>query len=432
MNTHNYSIVPFSEGYLLVDPQENRYGKDKGLIFLNKEGLRTYNLLLENPIEKTVDILFSETSNTFSKEQITAAVKRIYDLCPSEKIPFAPIKATLTTKRQPLIGVIELTPICNCNCPHCYVKGFRDFSNWLKTDQFLQIAKIFREKGILNVTLTGGEPLMHPDFRHIYTTYKEYGFLVDIFSNALLIDTDLVEFFAEYPPRSMDITIYGTDDKEYYEFTGVKNGYTKLRQNLDLLHKYGIFFTTKMILNRTNYHKLADYNRIALDYNAPFRYNVIIGKGNNLPTASADLSLTAEQIIEVEAQDPLRKQIFNALANNCSNLPFDYNENHCPQFLCGAGLDKVFIGYDGIMAPCMVLRNKGLNLFKYGFDHIWSFWGKQRAKTLPQNFQCLQCEYLPICTPCTEEFEQLNGAKDRPIESRCKLAELRWNKYIKQ
>lgn len=433
MNTNYncYSIVPFLDGYLLVNSRENRYGKDKGIVFLDKEGYRVYELLRSHSIREVVDILFSEDGNIFSKNQLQDIVDRIYNLCPTEKMPFGPIKGKLAMMRQPLIGVVELTPICNCNCPHCYVKGFKDYSNWLSTDQFIQIAHILREKGILNVTLTGGEPLSHPNFKKIYESYKEYGFLIDIFSNALLIDEELAKFFSELPPRSIDITIYGTTDEEYYEFTGVKNGYTKLRYCLDLLQKYGIVFTTKMILNKRNYSMLMDYNQIAIEYNAPFRYNVVIGKGNNILSDPADLALTPEQVLEIESKDPLRQQVFNTLAHNCTNLPYDYNEDHCPHFLCGAGLDKVFIGYDGTMSPCMTLRNKGLNLFEYGFDHIWSYWGEQRNKPLSKDFKCLHCEYLPICTPCTEEFEQMNGNLEQPIEARCKLAELRWNKYIK-
>ena len=66
---------------------------------------------------------------------------------PLEKVSFGPIKDRLTIKRQPLVGVIEITPICNCNCPHCYVKGFTP-QGWLKSEQFKEIASIFRDKGI--------------------------------------------------------------------------------------------------------------------------------------------------------------------------------------------------------------------------------------------------------------------------------------------
>ena len=82
------------------------------------------------------------------------------------------------------------------------------------------------------------------------------------------------------------------------------------------------------------------------------------------------------------------------------------------------------------MSPCMTLRGKGLDLFEYGFDYVWNYWGEQRKKHLSRSFKCLNCEFLSICTPCTEEFEQIEGDKEKPIQSRCDLAELRWKEFI--
>ena len=183
-----------------------------------------------------------------------------------------------------------MTPKCNCNCPHCYVKGLSG-DNWLTTEQYVEIAEILYQKGVINVTLTGGEPLSHPDFKHIYIEFKKRGFLIDIFSNALLIDEDMANFLEANPPRSIDVTLYGLSDEEYYRFTGVQNGFTKLCNALNLLKERDVFFTTKMILHKGNYNRLLDYNNFALQYNAPFRYNVIIGRGNNTIKDPNDIAL---------------------------------------------------------------------------------------------------------------------------------------------
>ena len=246
----------------------------------------------------------------------------------------------------------------------------------------------------------------------------------------MLIDDDLAQFLSNNPPRSLDITLYGTSDEEYYNFTGVRNGYSLLIQGLDLLKKYGVFFTTKTILTKQNYNNLTKLNQIALDYNVPFRYNVVLGRGNNTIKNPEEIALTPQQVIDLEKKDPLRRVFFNAINDFCTNLPYDFNKEQCPQYLCGAGLDKVFIGFDGIMSPCMTLRGKGLDLFKYGFDYVWNYWGEQRKKHLSKSFKCLDCEFLSICTPCTEEFEQMEGDKEKPIQSRCDLAELRWKEFI--
>lgn len=442
-----FRFVKFDDGFLLVDITEKNYGKDKNVLLLNESTVHIIELLCSNSLDNVVEILMDEQDNVFSRKEIednifqiiSALTERgvIEDECIRtsttyviEKIGFGPIKNRLATQRRPLVGVVELTPKCNCNCPHCYVKGFTG-DNWLSTNQFIQIAAILKEKGILNVTLTGGEPLSHPDFKEIYTAYKEAGFLIDIFSNALLIDDKMADLLTEYPPRSIDVTLYGLSDDDYYRFTGVKDGFSKLCYALDLLSSKGIFFTTKMILHQGNYDKIDEYNKFALEYNAPFRYNVIIGAGNNTLTNPDEIALSKEQIINIEKQDPLRKAVFSTLASKCSNLPFDCNGSEWSQFPCGAGLDKVFIGYDGKMSPCMTLRDRGLDLFIYGYDAIWEYWGDERKKLLQQNCECITCKYMPICTPCTAEFKKINGDCSIPIKSRCDLVKSRWEELIR-
>ena len=443
---NNFKLVKIDTGYLLVDISEKRYGKDKEILMLNSSGAHIYGLLQEYSPSEVIDILFNEEDNSFSRDTIQENVYSIVDILVEngvftgetpqiastitiDKVGFGPIKSRLGAKRQPLVGVVEMTPNCNCNCPHCYVKGLSG-DNWLTTEQYVEIAEILCQKGIVNVTLTGGEPLSHPDFKHIYIGFKKRGFLIDIFSNALLIDEDMANFLEANPPRSIDVTLYGLSDEEYYRFTGVQNGFTKLCNALNLLKERDVVFTTKMILHKGNYNRLLDYNNFALQYNAPFRYNVIIGRGNNTIKDPNDIALSNEEILAIESQDPLRMAIFSMLANDCTCLPGDCNEQNWSQYPCGAGLDKVFIGYDGKMSPCMTLRNKGLDLFSLGYDAIWEHWGNMRKETISQDFKCKSCEYLPICTPCTEEFEQENGDKNIPIESRCELAKMRWEKLI--
>lgn len=441
---NNFKLVRFDTGYLLVDISEKRYGKDKEVLMLNDSSAHIFTLLQKYSVSDIVELLYHEEDNTFSKEVIAENVSTIIHILADngvfnehineevidiEKVGFGPIKGKLATQRQPLVGVVEITPKCNCNCPHCYVKGLSG-ENWLTSEKFIEVAEILHQKGIINVTITGGEPLSHPDFKYIYKEFKKRGFLIDIFSNALMIDEDMANFLKANPPRSIDITLYGLNDDEYYNFTGVRDGFTKLCNALNLLKERDIFFTTKMILHKGNYNRVLDYNNFALQYSAPFRYNVVIGRGNNTIKDPNDIALTNEEILAVESQDPLRKAIFTTLANHCTCLPGDCNGEKWAQYLCGAGLDKVFIGYDGKMSPCMTLRNKGLDLFKQGYDAIWEHWGNMRKHTISDDFKCKSCEYLPICTPCTEEFEQENGDKNTPIENRCELAKLRWEKLV--
>ncbi len=449
MLNSNYKRISAGEYTFMIDITEKEYGRSKPVLYVNSSTLHVLDLLKKHSKEEVLNILLNEGDHSCSEEELRENIvstievlRREHVIFPEqdsidtsvthslEKVGFGAVKGPLGKLRKPLIGVVEITSLCNCNCPHCYVKGL-DNSKQISTEKMLKIASLFKSKGILNVTITGGEPLLHPDFKDIYMEFKKQGFLIDVFTNALLINEEIASFFAKNPPRSLDITLYGTSNEEYYRFTGIKNGYNDLCNALELLEKNGIFFSTKMILNNNNYTNLEKYNQIAVRYHAPFRYNVLIGQGNNTVKDPTELMLSNDQIIEIEKRDPIKMKVFQDIVSKCNNLPYDCNEEEgWSQYICGAGLDKVFIGYDGKMSPCMTLRNKGLDLFEHGFDYIWDYWGEQRKRKLSRNFKCIGCKYLPICTPCTEEFEQVNKDREQPIESRCDLAQKRWNLFI--
>lgn len=433
------------DNVFLVDVKEARYGVDEPVLMLNREG----GELLQRLQTKSLDEIISEScvgcaNAEMVKANMLSAVRSLCELgvlqapaimescdtLPVTPVAFGPLKAEYAKLRAPLIGVVELTSKCNLNCPHCYVKGL-DPSYAISTEKILEVGTVLRDHGILNVTLTGGEPLSHPDFPKIYRHFKELGFLVDVFSNATLIDEAIADLFAERPPRSVDVTIYGLSDDEYREFTGDPTGFSKLKRGLDLMKDRGVFFTTKMICNRLNYSRVDDYCKFACEYGAPFRYNLVIGEGTNSMKSPDELMLTNEQVMALERRDPLRRAMFRHLGLECCNLPSDCeNCREWSQYLCAAGIDKVFVGYDGKMSPCMTLRGRGLDLFEFGYDRIWEYWGEKRKVKLPADFKCVDCEYLPICTPCTEEFRQMNGTPEKVIEQRCELAKMRWNEFV--
>ena len=64
----------------------------------------------------------------------------------------------------PIAGNFELTARCNFNCPMCYVhmteEQVKENGKELTAQQWLDIARAARDKGMIFVLLTGGEPLV--------------------------------------------------------------------------------------------------------------------------------------------------------------------------------------------------------------------------------------------------------------------------------
>ena len=124
----------------------------------------------------------------------------------------------------PLSGTFELTPVCNMNCKMCYVRMSRaeqEAVHPLRTaKEWLELGKTARDRGMLYLLLTGGEPFLRPDFREILSGLHQMGLLITINSNGTLIDENVVEWLKESPPVRINITLYGASDETYERMCG--------------------------------------------------------------------------------------------------------------------------------------------------------------------------------------------------------------------
>lgn len=104
-----------------------------------------------------------------------------------------------TKKRIPIGGSLELLPLCNMNCDMCYVRLSREEMQQKgrirSGEEWIELAKQMRDAGTLFILLTGGEPLLHPDFQRIYYELKKLGMIVTLNTNGTLIDETWADFF---------------------------------------------------------------------------------------------------------------------------------------------------------------------------------------------------------------------------------------------
>lgn len=90
--------------------------------------------------------------------------------------------------------VFVLTNQCNLRCPFCYQKkgkvdSILSKSEWISIlDQLPKYAR---------VTLTGGEPLLHPDFQEIFSEVAKR-FQCNLITNGLLLNKEIINFLLSF------------------------------------------------------------------------------------------------------------------------------------------------------------------------------------------------------------------------------------------
>jgi MoaA/NifB/PqqE/SkfB family radical SAM enzyme len=123
----------------------------------------------------------------------------------------------LKRKRALISFDLEVTARCTNNCRHCYINLPADdraaMTAELSVDEIRAIADEAISLGALWCLITGGEPLLRDDFFDLYRALKRKGLLVSVFTNATLINMEHIKLFKNFPPRDIEVTIYGVTKK---------------------------------------------------------------------------------------------------------------------------------------------------------------------------------------------------------------------------
>lgn len=334
---------------------------------------------------------------------------------------------------------LEVTARCNNDCSHCYINlPAGDTSAKSKELSLKQISDIADEAvsmGALWCLITGGEPLLRDDFFDIYMNLKRKGLLISVFTNACLINEKHIELFKKYPPRDIEITVYGVTEKTYEKITRKPGSFKAFIKGLDLLLKSGVRVRFKAMAIRSNVHELPliskfcrertkDYFRFDPQLHLRFDRNP---QRNNLIRSER---LSAEEIAAVERADDER---FGSLKKNCDKL---INESFCHincnhLFHCGAGKGSFCVSYDGYFRLCSSLWHPDTtyDLKKGVLKEAWEkFVPKVRdMRSSRKEFleKCRKCSLINLCLWCPAHAHLETGEMDSVIDYFCKVAHAR-------
>src|SRR5258708_37666428 len=81
--------------------------------------------------------------------------------------------------------------------------------------------------GTFWLLFSGGEIFARKDFLEIYTYAKKKGFLITLFTNGTLINDKIADYLVEWPPFSIEITLYGRTKETYETLTGIPVSYER-------------------------------------------------------------------------------------------------------------------------------------------------------------------------------------------------------------
>ena len=338
----------------------------------------------------------------------------------------------------PLNGTFELTPVCNMACKMCYVRmtqAQQEAISPLRTaDEWLALGREAKERGLLYLLLTGGEPFVRPDLREILTGLHRLGLIVSINTNGTRIDESVVGWLKETPPARMNITLYGASDETYARLCGNPQGFTQVTRAIRLLQEAGITIKLNCSLTPHNAHDLdaimayAKENGLLVQATSymfpPLRRDAsLVGQNDRFsPEEAAYWAARIESLMNGEERFVERMK-----ENSILSLPAENGED-CPVLdeqgegiRCRAGKCSFWVTWDGHLLPCGMLPHQSeLNVFEVGFDKAW-----QQAISVASAIRlpaaCKSCPLQSTCKSCAAMVLTESGRYDMVPDYRCRM-----------
>jgi MoaA/NifB/PqqE/SkfB family radical SAM enzyme len=262
------------------------------------------------------------------------------------------------------LKVIEfaITNACISKCTFCGIwkqqpKVFVD------KDKALAVIDRLADFGTVHLTITGGEPLLHPnvvDFVQRATSLKIHTAVLDA-APQLLMRKDIVKRLEDAGNDMISISFDSGDPETMAESRQIPNIMEDMAKAMEMIKKTGIKTMASVLIWNDNYNKLEEvclraknmgFDFISLNYPT-------FSKSQVYPLGGEGISLSRENVIEgLETAIRLKKSRKYSIINSASsmrNIVAYLKDPATVKYMCMGGTRVAFVDWFFDVHPCMQL-----------------------------------------------------------------------------
>ena len=296
---------------------------------------------------------------------------------------------------------IEITNKCNLRCKHCYIDDYTKNLNYKDFVRYFQhISKyITHNNKSINVAITGGEPLVNPDWKEIILYLKSQKIVnqIVIFTNSTLIDADAAYFINNVGITNIQVSLDGVS-KIHDEIRG-KGNYQKAVNGIKNLT---VPVTIHITINSKNIDNFSEFvsncHIIGISYILVSKF-VVLGSGEKFK----DFIITPDEWHKFYKKNKiLNNEYKDKLFINFDRLYTCLKEHKLMSSGCGIGEHSFSLLQNGDIMLCRRLPFTVGNLNNNSFQDIWcknKFIDKIRNRENLKG-KCGICKYKKNCGGC--------------------------------
>ena len=332
--------------------------------------------------------------------------------------------------RVPLQVSIEVTRRCPLECLHCYnnlpMGDMEAKRRELSKEEHFRMLDELVEMGCFWILYTGGEIFARKDFLEIYTYAKKKGFLITLFTNGTIINEQIADYLAEWPPFAIEITLYGRTRETYEALTAIPGSYDRCLRGIRLLKEKGLPLKLKTVATSINKHEVVAMRQFAEDeLGVEFKMDGQVNPRIDCSQSPLAVRLTPEEVVALDMNAPKGESEYRRLAKRDLENPPNLAQIDTI-YHCGGGMSGFAINAYGEMGICVISQQETFSVREIGLRRVWEdSLLKLRSRKRTRVTKCIQCRIQSLCGMCPANGEMENGDRQSPVEFLCHVAHLR-------
>ncbi len=265
--------------------------------------------------------------------------------------------------------MLELTYKCNLDCFFCYNDRGLEGKQMMLSD-YQRLLDDLANMGVLFVTLTGGEPLVHPDFFAIGGAARERGFVTYIKTGGHGLKGAVARRLKqEVDPLGIEISLHGATAETHDRQTQVPGSFDKLIRALPELIDLGLRPLFVSTLTAWNEHQIDEMFELVNSFGLRLRFQGPVAPRDDGDTEPLSIqpSEAAWQHMAAVAEEWRQ----TALADTECAPREEKKASSEPKAFCGAGSEGILIDPYGSVVSCLQLRRSAGNVHQQPIHEIW-------------------------------------------------------------
>lgn len=315
----------------------------------------------------------------------------------------------------PVVYALELTPACSNRCPGCgnvfiqdtHTRSFSHHRPPNTIEQWIHVLDMIVPYA-QRLTLTGGEPTLHPDFALIVQAVEQRALPFTLLTNGRWNDPTRTIAVLRNSTQCIGllVSLHGADAQVHDAFTGVDGSFVETVAHIQRAVDAGLRVHTNTVLTRLNIHQVEAIVHLSHALGATCAvFNRSIGSSRlDVDCSSVDLRQALSTI------DRLGRTAYTTRVGTC--IPSCFATSSAAG--CGAG--SVFCTIDpwGNLRPCNHAPSPVGNVFDEPLETLWQSDGMQRWRGLIPD-ECIVCSASSACHGGCRADAVLQGLSRDPL-----------------